>query len=65
MKHAAEVRGNVGAFTEYTEDLQGRVLCIYRVWAEAALYGTQNLWVFKIYTETEYLLTMSYVEYFQ
>lgn len=43
MKHAAEVHGNVGAFTEYTEDLQeGRVLCIYRVWAEATLHGTQN-----------------------
>ena len=55
-----------GAFTEHTEDLQeGHVLSVYGVWAEVIRYETQHFWLFMIYTEAGYLLTLPYVEYFQ
>ena len=55
-----------GAFTEHTEDLQeGHVLSVYGVWAEVIHYETQHFWLFIIYTEAGYLLTLPYVEYFQ
>lgn len=51
------------AFAKDVEDLQeGHVP---RVWAEVMLHETQNFWLFMIYKEARYLLTVLYVAYFQ